>query len=191
MVEKHGKGKGKEKHYFECWNRGKRGHYSKDCWSKMNTNKGGSKGKYKSKNATDAHNLDSTKPANGEPEVEIGGFDMSLNGSKKESTQVQERRHGPRVSHMGRSFLVMLTSFSAQRLESLSEVASECKLRVVTIGVPISGFEVFVCKPLLSVGEYATTGGVTVLYGDKGYMFHKGSNVGDERFTILRLYSCV
>ena len=30
------------------------------------------------KNATDAHNLDSTKPANVEPEVEIGGFDMSI-----------------------------------------------------------------------------------------------------------------
>ena len=44
-------------------------------------------------------------------------------------------------------------------------------------------------------------GGVTVLYGDKGYMFHKGSNVAkkidawiqkeNEGFTILRLYSCV
>ena len=34
-----------------------------------------------------------------------------------------------------------------------------------------------VCKPLLSVGEYTTIGGVIVLYGDKGYMFHKGSNV--------------
>ena len=39
---------------------------------------GGSKGKHKSKNATDAHNLDSTKPANVEQEVEIGGFDMSF-----------------------------------------------------------------------------------------------------------------
>ena len=44
-------------------------------------------------------------------------------------------------------------------------------------------------------------GGVTVLYGDKGYLFHKGSNIakknrcvdpeGGERFTTLRLYSCV
>ena len=44
-------------------------------------------------------------------------------------------------------------------------------------------------------------GGVTVLYGDKGYMFHKGSNVakkidalileGAERFSIPRLHSCV
>ena len=35
-------------------------------------------------------------------------------------------------------------------------------------------------KPLLSVGEYTTKGGVTVLYGDKGYMFHKGSNVAKK-----------
>ena len=32
----------------------------------------------KSKNAADAHNLDSTKPANVEPEFDIGGFDMSF-----------------------------------------------------------------------------------------------------------------
>ena len=41
----------------------------------------------------------------------------------------------------------------------------------------VRGVQAPVCKPLLSVGEYTTTGGVTVLYGDKGYMFHKGSNV--------------
>ena len=52
------------------------GHYSKGCWSKKNTNEGGSKGKHKSKNAAGAHNLDSTKPANSEPEVEIGEFEM-------------------------------------------------------------------------------------------------------------------
>ena len=58
----------------------KRGLCSKDCWSKKNTNKGGSDGKHKSKNATDAHNLDSTKQANVEPEVEIGGFDIGFLG---------------------------------------------------------------------------------------------------------------
>ena len=78
---KHGKGKGKGKQgqhgqdkdesKDKCWNCGKRGHYYKDCWSKKNTNKGGSKGKHQPKSATDAHNLDSTKPSNVEPEVEI------------------------------------------------------------------------------------------------------------------------
>ena len=71
------KDKDKNKDSIECWNCGKRGHYSKDCWSKKNTNKGGSKGKHKSNKATDAHNHDATKPANVEPEVEIGGFGMS------------------------------------------------------------------------------------------------------------------
>ena len=69
------KDKDKKKDSIECWNCGKRGHYSKDCWSKKNTNKGGSKGKHKSKNA-DAHNLDSTRPANVEPVVEVGEFEM-------------------------------------------------------------------------------------------------------------------
>ena len=50
------KDKGKNKDSIEWWNCGKRGHSSNDCWSKKD-NKGGSKGKHKAKNATDAHNL--------------------------------------------------------------------------------------------------------------------------------------
>ena len=78
---KHGKGKGKGKQgqqgqqdknkdsdtnkaSIECLNCGKRGHFSKDCWSKKDANNGGSKGKNTSKNATDAHNLDSTQTLN-------------------------------------------------------------------------------------------------------------------------------
>ena len=37
------KSKDKNKDSVECWNCGKYPHYSKDCWSKKNTNKGGSK----------------------------------------------------------------------------------------------------------------------------------------------------
>ena len=44
----------------------------------------------------------------------------------------------------------------------------------------VRGVQAPVCKPLLSVGEYTTMGGVTVLYGDKGYMFHKGSNIAKK-----------
>ena len=68
------KSKDKSKDSVERWNCGKRGHYSKDCWSKKHT-KGGSKGKHKPKNA-DAHNLDS-KPSIVEPEVEIDEFSMT------------------------------------------------------------------------------------------------------------------
>ena len=63
--------KDKNKDSVECWNCGKRGHYSNDCWSKKNT-KGGSKGKHKPKNA-DAHSL----PSIAEPEVEIDEFSMT------------------------------------------------------------------------------------------------------------------
>ena len=91
------KDKDKDKDSVECWNCGKRGHCSKDCWSKKNTNKGGSKGKHKSKNA-DAHNLDS-KPSNIEPEVEIGGFDMSY--LNVDALQESEKMRGPEWIKIG------------------------------------------------------------------------------------------
>ena len=100
------KDKDKNKDSIECWNCGKRGHYSKNCWSKKDANKGGSKGKHRTKNATDAHNLDSTKPANAEPEVETGGFDMSfldVDAVQQQESEwikigVDTRQRGPRVS---------------------------------------------------------------------------------------------
>ena len=207
---KHGKGKGKgqqgqqgqdkskDKHKnkdsIECWNCGKRGHYSEDCCSKKNTNKGGSKGKHKSKNATDAHNLDSTKPANIEPEVEIGGFDMfclaahavEVRGSEWIKNRVdtsagktawpQSVTYGKKLpGHVG-------LTFSTATLEP---VKSGERLYVEGcddwgVNFRVRGVQATVCQPLLSVGEYTTMGGVTVLYGDKGYMFHKGSNVAKK-----------
>ena len=48
------------------------------------------------------------------------------------------------------------------------------------VNLRVRGVQVPVCKPLLSVGEYTTMGGDTVLYGDKGYLFHRGSNVAKK-----------
>ena len=42
------------------------------------------------------------------------------------------------------------------------------------------GVQAPVCKPFLSVGEDTIKGGVTVLYGAKGCMFHKSSNVAKK-----------
>ena len=44
----------------------------------------------------------------------------------------------------------------------------------------VRGVQAPVYKPLLSVGDYTTMGGVTVFHGDKGYMFHIGSNVAKK-----------
>ena len=44
------------------------------------------------------------------------------------------------------------------------------------LNLRVRGVQAPGCKLLLSVGENTTKGGVTVLYGDRGYMFHKGSN---------------
>ena len=102
---------------------------------------------------------------------------------------MQERRHGLRVSRTGERFLVTVISLSAQQLENLSKVASDCMLWVAMIGesnLRVRGVQTPVCKPLLSVGKYTTMGGVTVLYGDKGYMFHKGSNVAKKIDTWVQ-----
>ena len=72
------KDKDKNKDAIECWNCGKRGHCSKDCWSKKNTNKGGSKGKHNPRMQRMRTILTQRNQQNVEPEVEIGGFDMSF-----------------------------------------------------------------------------------------------------------------
>ena len=102
---KHGKSRSKQgqqdkdkertREPVECENCGEPNHYAKDCWNKKDqTNKDGSKGKNKHKNAMDAHNPGSK---NNESEVEIGGFETNffnvdvwkcacLNSSRLEST---------------------------------------------------------------------------------------------------------
>ena len=188
------KDKDKNKDSVECWSCGKRGHYSKDCWSKMNTNKGGSKGKHKSKNATDAHNLDSTNPANVEPEVEIGEFEMDyldvdlveVRGSEwikigvdtgaGMTAWLQSVTYGKKL--LGNVHLTFRTA-TGELVKSGERLYDEgCDDWGVNLRV--RGVQAPVCKPLLSVGEYTTMGGVTVLYGDRGYMFHKGSNVAKK-----------
>ena len=83
------KSKDKNKDSVECWNCGRRGHHSKDCWFKKNT-KGGSKGKHKPKKK-DTHNLDS-KPSIAEPEVEIDEFSMTY--LNVDALQESERMRG-------------------------------------------------------------------------------------------------
>ena len=191
------KSKDKNKDSVECWNCGKRGHYSKDCWSKKNTNKGGSKGKHKPKNA-DAHNLDS-KPSIVEPEVEIDEFLMTyLNVDAFQ--QESEKMRGSEWIKIGvdtgggktawpQSITYGTTvpgdSDLTFRTATGELVKRGKRMHVVGCGdwgsnLRVRGVQAPVCKPLLSVGEYTTMGGATLLYGDKGYMFHKGSNVAKK-----------
>ena len=151
----------------------------------LNTNKGGSKRKHKSKNAMDAHNLYSTKPANVEPEVEIGGFDMSFpdvdalqqQGSEwiKIGVDTQSVTYGKKLpGHVDFTFRTA-TGLSKYCERLYVEGCDDWR-----VNLRVRGVQALVCKPLLSVGEYTAMGGVTVFYGDKGYMFHKGSNVAKK-----------
>ena len=161
------KSKDKSKDSVECWNCGKRGHYSKDCWSKKNT-KGGSKGKHKPKNA-DAHNFDS-KPSIVELEVEIDELNMSyldVDALQQESEKMR-----------GSGWIKIGVDTGAGKTAWPQSITYGKKLPGVNLRV--RGVQAPVCKPLLSVGEYTTMGGVTVLYGDRGCMFHKGSNVAKK-----------
>ena len=158
-----------------------------------NTNKGGSKGKHKSKNVTDAHNLDSTKPANVELEVEIGGFDIGYLDVDTVEVQGSEWIKIGVDTGAGRTAWLQSVTYGKKlpghvdltfRTAPGELVKSGEKLYVEGcddwgVNLQVRGVQAPVCKPLLS-GEYTTMGGVTVLYGDKGYMFHKSSNVPKE-----------
>ena len=93
---------------------------------------------------------------------------------------MQERRHGLRVSRMGNTIPGDSDLTFCTATGELVEGGKQ--LHVVGCddwgsNLRVRGVQAPVCKPLLSVGEYTTTGGVTVLYGDKSCMFPKGSNV--------------
>ena len=166
---KHGKGKGKgkqgqhgqdknkdkNKDSVECWNCGKRGHYSKDCWSKKNI-KGVSKGKHKPKNA-DAHNLDS-KPPIVEPEVEIDEFLMTYLNVDVQQQEFEKMRGsewikigvdtGARKTAWPQSITYGTTIPGDSDLTfrtATGELVKGGKRMhcVATIGDPISEFEVF------------------------------------------------
>ena len=162
---KHGKGKGK----------GKQGQHGRD---RSKDNEGGSKGKHKSKNAKDAHNLDSTKPANAEPEVEIGEIDMgfldvvALQQQGSESIKIgvdtgagktawpQSVTHGKKLpGHVDLTFRTatgeLVKGGKRLHVEGCDDWGSNLRVR---------GVQAPVCKPLLSVGEYTTMGGVTVSF---------------------------
>ena len=180
---------------MELW---KSGHYSKDCWSKKNT-KGGSKGKHKPKNA-DAHNLDS-KPSIAEPEVEIDGFSMTyfnvdalpesakMRGSEWIKIGVDTgagKSAWPQSITYGTT--IPVDSDLTFRTATGELVKGGKRMQVAGcddwgLNLRVQGVQAPMCKPLLSVGQYTTMGGVTVLYGDKGYMFHKRSNIA-KKFDV-------
>ena len=176
------KSKDKNKDSVECWNCGKRGHYSKDCWNKKNT-KGGSKGRHKPKNA-DAHNLDS-KPSIAEPEVEIDEFSMTY--LNVDALQESEKMRGSEWIKIGVdtgagktawpqsiTYGTMIPGDSDLTFRTATGELVKGGKRMQIVGcddwgsnLKVRGVQAPVCKPLLSVGEYTTMGGVTVLYDDE------------------------
>ena len=162
----------------------KRGHYSKDCWSKKNT-KSRSKGKHKPKNA-DAHNFDS-KPSIVEPEVEIDEFSMTY--LNVDARQESEKMQGSEWIKIGVDTGAGKTAWPesiAYGTRMLGDSDLTCRTatgellkggtRVHVAGcddsgsnLRVGGVQALVYKPLLSV-----------LCGDKGYMFHKSSNVAKK-----------
>ena len=155
-----------------------------------------SKGKHKPKNA-DAHSLDS-KPSIVEPEVEIDDFNMSY--LNVDVLQESEKMRGSAWIKVGVDTGAGKTAWP-QSITYGTTIPGDSDLtfrtatgelvkggkRMQIVGcddwgsnLRIRGVQAPVCKPLLSVGEYTTMGGATVLYGDKGYMFHKGSNAAKK-----------
>ena len=151
-----------------------------------------SKGKHKFKNS-DAHNFDST-PSIAEPEVEIDEFSMTY--PNVDALQEFEKRGsewikigvdtgaGKTAWPQSITYGTMIPGDSDLTFRKAAGELVKGGKRMQVVGcddwgsnLRIRGVQAPVCKPLLSVREYTTMDGVTVLYGDEGYMFHKGSNV--------------
>ena len=139
--------------------------------------------------------LDSTKPEeNNEPEVEIGGFQMcSLDADVDETRESEWIKIGVDTGEgktawpqnvtcgktiPGESDLVFRTATGELVKSNKQLYVDGCDDRRTNLRV--RGVQAPVWKPLLSVGEYTTKVGVTVLYSNKGYMFHKGSTVAKK-----------
>ena len=147
------------------------------------------KGKHKPKIA-DAHNID-WKPSIVEPEVEIDEFNMSYLDVDALQQESEKMRGSEWIKIGGKTAWPQSITYETTipgdsdltfRTATGELVKGGKRMHVVGCddwgsNLRIRGVQAPVCKPLLSVGEYTTTGGVTVLYGDKGYMFHKGSSV--------------
>ena len=175
------KSKDKNKDSIECWNCGKRGHYSVGTGRtptkvvrRVNTNPRMQMLTILTRNHQmlnqKSKSVDSTFLTLMLTLLKCEG----LNGSRSESTQ--SITYGKTIP--GDSDLTFRTATGElvkggkqMQIEGCDDWGSNLKIR---------GVQATVCKPLLSVGEYTTMGGVTVLYGDKGYMFHKGSNVAKK-----------
>ena len=196
------KSKDKNKDSVECWYCGKRGHYSKDCWFKKNT-KGGSKGKHKPKNA-DAHNLDS-KPSIAEPEVEIDQFSMTyLNvDAHQESEKVRgsewikigvDTGAGKTAWPQSITYGTMIPGDSDLTFRTATGELVKGGKRMQIVGcddwgsnLRIRGVQAPVCKPLLSVGEYTTKGGVTVLKELRDSQY-RGCTVAYKENNVYNIY---
>ena len=136
-------------------------------------------------------NLDSTKPANGKPEAEIGGFDMSYFNVDAVEVRESERIKIGVDTGAGRTAWPQTATYGKRRpgdvdltfrTATREHAKSGRRLGVEgcdhwRVKLRVRGVQASVCKPLLPVGEYTTMGGVAVMYGDNGYLFHKGSNV--------------
>ena len=146
-------------------------------------------GKHKPKHATDAHNFDSTKSANVEPEVEIGGFNMChFDANAVEVREFEwikigaDTGAGKTAWPQSVTYGKMIPGDNDLTFRTTTGELVKAGKRLHVEGCDdfrVRGVQAPVCKPLLSVGECTTMGGVTV-YGDKGYMFHRGSNVAKK-----------